>query len=455
MPNVRRATRDFMDLVASCLTAARIDALYASKWTCQAVLRSLPPLAKLYVLRLLYLDAAVPDKMLLEWIKGDAVAKHKNAVDRLVQLRVFLPEEKKKETHYRVNPKFQEQLRLALSTGLGTPRDPLPPDIAVRMPSAKELDDYATEKWESVVLQLVNFASPDGPSASTNGFIVQLFQKADLLTSGQDPKITPAGFQFLLLDRNSQLWRVIREYVQYAEARQIDTGELIRFLLEIGFYSVGEPYSMDSLPNSQRNFAEELAMLGVLQLQKGMKDRWFIPTRLATGLSASLSESSAWQTEGFIMVETNFRVYAYTSSKLHIETLHVFVRTEYVLPNILVGSITKESVNGAFASGISADQIIKFLQQHAHPFVAQKVPSVPETVCDQIRLWESDRVRVQYLPAYCYEGFPSTSVYESVVAHARDRNGLLWEDANRKMIVVGGEHHEAIRAFLQNINKKK
>lgn len=34
--------------------------LYASHWACQAVLRGLPPLAKQYVLRLLFLDGPVP-----------------------------------------------------------------------------------------------------------------------------------------------------------------------------------------------------------------------------------------------------------------------------------------------------------------------------------------------------------------------------------------------------------
>lgn len=32
-------------------------------------------------------------------------------------------------------------------------------------------------------------------------------------------------------------------------------------------------------------------------------------------------------------------------------------------------------------------QIVTYLRQHAHPHVAMKVPIVPETVSDQIRLW--------------------------------------------------------------------
>lgn len=41
------------------LDAAVRDKLYESSWTCQAMLRSLQPLAKQYVLRLLWVDRPV------------------------------------------------------------------------------------------------------------------------------------------------------------------------------------------------------------------------------------------------------------------------------------------------------------------------------------------------------------------------------------------------------------
>lgn len=43
------------------LPPLKLAGLYDSPFTCQAVLRSLPPLARQYVLRLLSLDAGVPE----------------------------------------------------------------------------------------------------------------------------------------------------------------------------------------------------------------------------------------------------------------------------------------------------------------------------------------------------------------------------------------------------------
>lgn len=51
--------------------------------------RSLPPLVKKYVLRLLYIDVPVTAKLLQEWELADGSTKHKVAIDRLIWLRVI------------------------------------------------------------------------------------------------------------------------------------------------------------------------------------------------------------------------------------------------------------------------------------------------------------------------------------------------------------------------------
>jgi transcription initiation factor TFIIH subunit 4 len=42
------------------------------------------------VLQLLHIDGPVSAKLLAEWVLPDGLSKHKVAVDRLVQLRVFV-----------------------------------------------------------------------------------------------------------------------------------------------------------------------------------------------------------------------------------------------------------------------------------------------------------------------------------------------------------------------------
>ncbi|KAL2619942.1 hypothetical protein R1flu_000147 [Riccia fluitans] len=453
MPNVRVVSRNFMEMVAA-LPAAKLDDLYESPWTCQAVVRSLPPLAKQYVLRLLFVEAAVSSKSMQDWALTDALNKHRVAIDKLEQLRVLIDaSERKKGDSYKLNPKLQKQLQEVLRTGGGVPREALPASFAARVPSLADLDNYATKQWEAVLLQLVSTAFTEGPSTPMNNSLAQTFQRAGLITAPkgkEPPKITDAGFQFLLMDTNAQLWQIVREYVASAEDRAMDSADLINFLLELGFLNVGEPYNLNSLSPMQQNVIKELAALGVLQIQAGTKDRWFIPTKLATNLSASISEgSTAPSGEGCVIIETNFRVYAYTTSKLQAEILRLFVRLEYQLPNLVVGSLTKESVSTAFSSGITSDQMITFLTKHAHPHAASKTPVVPETVTDQIRLWENDRNRVETTPSYMYKDFPTEETYEAVVNYARDIGALLWDDPAGQRLIGRAERHEDMRNFIR------
>lgn len=46
-----------------------------------------------------------------------------------------------------------------------------------------------------------------------------------------------------------------------------------------------------------------------------------------------------------MIIETNFRVYAYTESDLSIVLLSYFLKLEYRLTNLVIGSITRSSVD--------------------------------------------------------------------------------------------------------------
>ncbi|KAH0453750.1 hypothetical protein IEQ34_018074 [Dendrobium chrysotoxum] len=427
MPQVRIVAKNFMDMVA-VLPAMKLDKLYESTFICEAVLRSLPPLAKKYALQMLFIESPVTAKSFEEWVLPDGFSKHRVAIERLLQLRVFLEtNDRKKETSYTMNPKFQSSMRKYLVQGGTLPREPMSSGVTVRLPTLEDLEAYAHRQWECFLLQLINSAQAQRLTNFSSSMI-RVFQRG-LLSSRENeaPRLTENGFQFLLMDTNAQLWYIIREYITTSEDRGIDPTDLISFLLELSFHSLGEAYNMNSLTEVQCKAIKDLADLGVVKLQQGRKESWFIPTKLASNLSVSLSDSSS-RRQGFVVVETNFRMYAYSTSKLHSEILRLFSRIEYQLPNLI---------------------IISFLQQNAHPRIAERVPTVPENVTDQIRLWETDRNRVEMIPSHLYEDFPSKEVFEGAADFAREVGGLLWEDSNKMRLIVRGELHQQMRDFLR------
>ncbi|TQD94265.1 hypothetical protein C1H46_020079 [Malus baccata] len=83
-------------------------------------------------------------------------------------------------------------------------------------------------------------------------------------------------------------------------------------------------YNINTLNERQKNIVKDLADLGLIKLEQGWKDSWFIPTNLATNLLVSLTDSSS-RKQGFVVLETNFRLYAYSTSKLRCEILCLFL----------------------------------------------------------------------------------------------------------------------------------
>lgn len=153
---------------------------------------------------------------------------------------------------------------------------------------------------------------------------------------------------------------------------------------------------------------------------------------------------------GFVIVETNYRVYAYTGteiasfalctmpfpaprlnldsslffqlhaeSPLQIALLALFTEMQYRFPSFCLGILTRESIRSALKSGITAEQIINFLTINAHPSLVNATTPVPSTMMDQIRLWEIERDRFIFRDGVLYSQFLSQSDFEVLRNYAR------------------------------------
>ncbi|KAM1386713.1 hypothetical protein ACFX2F_033140 [Malus domestica] len=82
--------------------------------------------------------------------------------------------------------------------------------------------------------------------------------------------------------------------------RGLDSADLISFLVELNFHVNGEAYNINTLNERQKKIVKDLADLGLIKLQQGRKDSWFIPTNLATNLLVSLTDSSSRKQVGYL-----------------------------------------------------------------------------------------------------------------------------------------------------------
>ena len=139
---------------------------------------------------------------------------------------------------------------------------------------------------------------------------------------------------------------------------------------------------------------------------------------------------------------------------MQIAILQLFVRTDCLLPNMFVGTLTAKSVTSALGRGLSAGMLVKYLEDHRHPRVANRTPVVPESVSDQLLLWQTEMNRLSCTPAVLYDAFESQALFDSTVAKARELDAVLFLDAKLRRLVAHGRAHAAIRSHIQAMRQR-
>ncbi|TFK50203.1 transcription factor Tfb2 [Heliocybe sulcata] len=428
--------------------------LYQRPSACLSMFRLLPPLDRQLVMNLLWLESAVPAGTMGAWVTRQGRKLYDEALLNLSRLHI-LPNPSVKLS---LNGMFKTSLRQAVTGGgnngsFGTAalKDDKHPPVSIEV-----LDTYAVERWETILHYMVSSGTGQLPTKPSPG-VLFLLQRSGLMSTvhGSALQITSAGFQFLLHSPHDQLWQLLLQYLHMAEEREMDLVEILSFLFMLSTMELGKEYSIESLSVTQKAMLEDLRDYGLIW-QRRTQSRRFSPTRLATTLTSLLpplptatSSGAGSQDQGFIVLETNYRLYAYTDNPLQTAVLNLFVSLKYRFPNLVVGSITRESVRKALANGITADQIISYLSTHAHPQMRKNKPLIPVTVQDQVRLWELERNRLKSEEGYLYTAFASQADYEYVLNYAKQLNVVLWENPAKRCFFGNLEGHGNIRGFIE------
>ncbi|CAG5020016.1 unnamed protein product [Parnassius apollo] len=441
-----------------------LETLYNYPTICLAVYRELPELARHFVIRLLFVEQPVPQAVVASWVSQTHAKEQSKACEALSELSVWqeapipggLP-------GWMLAQSFKKNLKVALLGG-GRPwsmSSSLEPDGKAR--DIAFLDAYALERWECVLHYMVGSAQTEGISADA----VRILLHAGLMTRDAEDGsavITKAGFQFLLLSTAKQVWLFLQHYLHTAEKRSLSAAECLAFLYQLSFSTLGKDYSTEGMSNNMLVFLQHLREFGLVYQRKRKAGR-FYPTRLALNITC-VGEGSAGpllssgQARGHLVLETNYRVYAYTQSSLQVALLGLFTDLLYRFPNLVVGVLTRESVRQALRGGITADQIIHYLEQHSHPQMLKsesggiRATSVlPPTVVDQIRLWEAERNRFTYTEGVVYNQFLSQADFTALRDYARAAGVLTWQSERTRTALVTRAGHDDVKRFWKRYNK--
>lgn len=462
--------------------------LYQQPSTAFAIFRRmLPHLAKTFVMRMLFMPHPMTLNDLDVWVKPEAKRKKDQSLSILRGLHIvqISAPSKEKPQEIQLMSNFKRSLRLALTGGgnhnsFGVPSSLLiPPEIDLPF-----LDRYARKKWEDVlhfVVSSVGYKSV-GDGSGPNKGVKELLIAGRLVDRRPNGGlgITQAGFTFLLQEANAQVWTLLLLWLDVLgnnKGSGLDPVDMLSFLFMLASLELGRAYDTNALTEERRNMLPSLVDFGLIYIPQHKRSMFF-PTRLATTLTSggnslrTISEGVTAATQsvqtsqqslgplggggeqqaGSVVIETNYRLYAYTQSALQIAVLALFAKLNMRFPDMVAGRLSRASIRQAINFGITADQIISYLAAHAHEQMHRTAaltnkPVLPPTVVDQIRLWQLENERMKTTSGFLFRDFTDDKDYLDTARFSEEIGVLVWRNDHARMFFAN--KHEQIKDFLK------
>jgi len=422
------------------------------RWTAVAVLRSIDSLGQQLVMRLLSVEAYVE----ADWLQKSSqdIIRFKSAIQKLKLLKLL---EFSDSGSLRLLPTFRIQLFSSVMD-VDPIKFPWQTSSGNQDLNPAAVEESAKHRWNSVLHFIVGSSEYRRPPDEV---IVLLLQMKLMKRIDGQPRITKRGYEFMLRDVQNQVWLLLKHYT----LKSAEPESVLQMLFRLSFCEPGIACEYNLLDEEQKSLLKDLELIGLIH---NNDSRLFYPTSLAINVvfgptkeqkvdaaskAVDLNPESkskipvrkirvkqmdkGEENSGiFIIVETNFQVYAYTQSSLHIEMLKLFVDIEIILPNLVVGVISRQSIRSSLKLGISGKQIIDFLEKHVHPLCHKSISLIPDNITDQILLWEMERNRITATRGCLLETFASEELFDNCVNYAKKNKWLLYSNSIERRMVI-------------------
>eukprot|EP00029_Vermamoeba_vermiformis_P013309 TRINITY_DN8222_c0_g1_i1.p1 TRINITY_DN8222_c0_g1~~TRINITY_DN8222_c0_g1_i1.p1 ORF type:complete len:476 (-),score=156.08 TRINITY_DN8222_c0_g1_i1:8-1435(-) len=448
--------------------------------TCKAIFRTLSPVGKQLILRMLHAN-----KITL----SNPHATVKEQLKLLEKLELIDIDEKNHVTQVQINNTFQTRLKEALYETVN--KDAV--DMEVDGPATDVIDQYAREQWEQLLLfvltaiheQLVRTGDRGGiipknrPELSPS--LVQLLTDIGLIEdSGDYHAVTPLGLKFIFDEQAVQIWTLVQFYIDHLSRTPRDRVEIINFIFQLNFLAPGRGYSSLTLTAAQQRALRDLHELGLLYMDHEARDRlatrvsagkkaksvdiMYYPTMLAVdlighqsratevtgsrdppGLAGPLAvarNSSAVSSASQLVLESNLQLFSRDTCQSAILRLALFTTIQAHLPGLVVTRLTRESIRRALTLGLDVTAITQWITRHA--------PRPPAPVLAQLNLWAQEGRRLTAVNAVSYEHWTRDEDFMTVLNYARDLGVLLWHHREKRILIIAATAHIAIKEFIKN-----
>lgn len=309
----------------------------------------------------------------------------------------------------------------------------LPEDSKAIENTKESVNQLSESKFRSILEIIVS-------NSKTNLFgVKEILYFCELID--QEGVITNKGFEFLLKNKKEQLWFLAVNSISFFAKDSLEESKFLLDLLEIVMKTNFGHYNIVGW----ESFYSFLDSLGIILLVNRKKTKDNDVTEFIVNNSDLFDQFNNQKDRKYISLETNFKIYAYTSKSYEKSVLSLFSKTNCILPNLIKAAFDEESIIAAFNKGITGKQIIKYLQDYCE--------SVPKNIINQIHIWEQKQHRIRIHNGYLYHDFIHLSDFNSIARFVELKGTLIYKDEQRRVIVAEERTHNEVKELIRELNR--
>ncbi len=437
------------------------DNFYDDECACLFTFRVLPEVCQQILLRTVNLNRVI-HRNEIKW--GDLLDKE-NDFRLFKNIFSFLKiiKESTTEKTYEFNENFKKNMLKIINEGL-TPMNINFKKKKKNYSKSLQTGIGALEKFLKELFRLEQY--PIQQNDNENEMRSMLLNKKLIRREDGVYKLTNTTINLLLSNKQFQIRNFLMKYIgnYYSKIRdeterKNKTIALIKLLFKLCTFEIGGVFYQ--LPDEYNNpdcyyHLEQLSNFGLINQKTDSKN----PSRkkyYVTPLIKCLFEDmdnilDNQETSKFLIVETDFKIYAYTTNELEIKILEFLFEIEYIFPGFIVGHITRNSIRRVLKRDVSAKFILEYLSMHAHPKVDVECEldegtkyKIPENVAHQILIWEEEKNAIGAFSVLCIYEFAEGG-YDYYLQEIKKMGiKILWESKEKSIIIVPKNCEEQIK----------
>jgi transcription initiation factor TFIIH subunit 4 len=260
------------------------------------------------------------------------------------------------------------------------------------------LDEFAKSQLESILSYLLSLRDKNDPETNKSDpeslqidtetvdvdpDTIKILQDAGLIEYGNH--LVAYGHRFLLMNPKKQIWRIVKTYLNSTK----DVVSALKFILKIGSMQLTHGYPISVLPSLLAALLDPFRAVGLVYI----KGNFFYPTKSILNF---FGKSDIFKKEGWMFIDTNFKITAFPKSNLEAKLLKKFAIVTYEFPGFISAFISPKSFRDALDKGTTLNDIISFLNANLSKSIGSG--TIPETVQMQLHAWRDQRERIQVTP---------------------------------------------------------